>query len=55
VLERGPFGVYCNLANVPQGIALPALHQLVLASETGATLRDGRIQLPPDSVAILKS
>jgi maltooligosyltrehalose trehalohydrolase len=54
-VERGPYSVYCNLANKPQSIALPSLHQLLLASEPGIVLRDGHIQLPPDSVAILKS
>ncbi len=54
-VERGSYGVYCNLADKIQSIALPSLHQLLLASETGIAVRDGHIQLPPDSVAILKS
>ena len=55
IMERGPVIVVCNLQSEPQELALgSARYDLLLASEKGSSLSDGNINLPPNSVAILK-
>lgn len=53
ILERGPLAVACNLAAVPQRLAVGSERALLLASDP-TVARDGNdVLLPPDSVAIL--
>lgn len=53
ILERGPIAVACNLAAVPQRLAVGSERALLLASDP-TVARDGSwVLLPPDSVAIL--
>ena len=54
IVERGPVGVFCNLAQQSQTLLCPGRPHLLLGSERGLVVDDGRIQLPPDSIAILK-
>jgi len=55
-LERGPITVACNLAPRPQPVPLRrGKHSLLLASDTDIALAAGKIHLPADGVAILKS
>jgi maltooligosyltrehalose trehalohydrolase len=55
VMRRGSVAVACNLASATQHVAtgLDARAQLLLASESGVTMVDGEVRLPPDSVAII--
>ena len=55
VMRRGSVAVACNLASATQHVAtgLDAQAQLLLASESGLTMIDGEVRLPPDSVAIV--
>jgi maltooligosyltrehalose trehalohydrolase len=55
VMRRGSVAVACNLASATQHVAtgLDAQAQLLLASESGVTMIDGEVWLPPDSVAIV--
>jgi maltooligosyltrehalose trehalohydrolase len=55
VMRRGSVAVACNLASATQHVAtgLDAQAQLLLASESGVTMIDGEVRLPPDSVAIV--
>jgi maltooligosyltrehalose trehalohydrolase len=55
VMRRGSVAVACNLASATQHVAtgLNAQAQLLLASESGVTMIDGEVWLPPDSVAIV--
>jgi maltooligosyltrehalose trehalohydrolase len=56
VLDRAPLVVACNLADRPQRVLLPTARRHVLAaSDRGFTLDDDSVQLPPDSVVVLKS
>jgi hypothetical protein len=54
-MRRGSVAVSCNLASKTQQVAtgLGAQAQLLLASESGVTMIDGEVRLPPDSVAIV--
>jgi hypothetical protein len=54
-MRRGSVAVACNLASATQHVAtgLNAQAQLLLASESGVTMIDGEVWLPPDSVAIV--
>jgi maltooligosyltrehalose trehalohydrolase len=55
VVQRGPITVAVNLSDQRQVVPVDASHeQLVLASETHLHLSAGRVDLPSDSVAILK-
>jgi len=54
--EYGAISVVCNLSDKAQTLSLRAGDQrLLMASETGAKISGGKIILPPESVAILKS
>jgi hypothetical protein len=55
VLERGPITVACNLAARPRELDLPAgRQQLQLRSQAEVPVANGKVTLPPDSVAVLK-
>jgi maltooligosyltrehalose trehalohydrolase len=55
ILERGDIQIVCNLANEPQRIPLRAeKSKILLASENFTPAADTEINLPPESVAILK-
>src|SRR6202035_2554497 len=52
---RGAITVACNFLNVRQAVPLfPANHQILMVSESGVKTSSGTVDLPPDSVAILK-
>jgi maltooligosyltrehalose trehalohydrolase len=54
-LERGTLTVACNLAAAPQRLRLRAgKHRALMISEGGIAVGDGFVELPPDSVAIVK-
>jgi len=53
VLERGKLRIACNLGNVPVDVELGNGAQLLLASDDSARLNGARIELGPDSVAVL--
>ena len=55
VLERGVISVACNLAKDPQSVPLrTGKHRNLLASGSEMEIADGKVNLPPVSVAILK-
>jgi len=55
VVERGAITVVCNLEKQLQTIPLRAgKHTLILSSESNVNVADGRVKLPPESVAIFK-
>jgi len=55
VVERGPIRVACDLADRPQRVPLPpASQETLLASETGIEPAAAGIDMPPDSVAVLR-
>lgn len=55
VVERQNLSLACNLQNVAQPVPLRAgRHQILLASELLGDTASGHLQMPPDSVAILK-
>ncbi len=54
-VERGPITTACNFAPAPQRVALRAgKHDALMISEAGVVVGDGFVELPPDSVAIVK-
>lgn len=54
-VERGPMSVVCNFAPVARRVPLRSGgHRVLLASAETLPLRDNRVVLPPDSVAVLK-
>jgi len=55
VFERGVVTVMCNLGT--EKVERPHLRrmQLLLASKAGVVVKDGSVELPADSVAILSS
>jgi maltooligosyltrehalose trehalohydrolase len=54
-VERGAITAACNLAAAPQRVRLRAGKQRTLmVSEAGVVVGDGFVELPPDSVAIVK-
>lgn len=54
-IERGPISILCNLSGERQAVPIPAASsQILLASETGIQLSGGKLELPPDSVAIIR-
>lgn len=56
VLERGPITVACNLASAAQRVPLrEGIHTMLLASDAAASIAGMALELPPDSVAILKT
>src|SRR5665213_1994755 len=55
VVERGAITVVCNLKKQLQTIPLRARkHTLILSSEPNVNVADGRVKLPPESVAVFK-
>jgi len=55
VMERGGLTVACNLADHPQEIPVRQGEQrFLLTSEPGVKVLDGSVNLPPETVAILK-
>ena len=55
IVERGPMTLAASLADRVQTLAIEGGARMRLASEDGVRLADGRISLPPDSVAILET
>ena len=55
MVERGPVSVFCNLAERTQVIPFSGSRRLLLASDPGSKLLDGKIQLPADSITVLRS
>ena len=53
VLERGKLRIACNLGNAPVDVELGNGAQLLLASDDSVHLNDARIELGPDSVAVV--
>jgi maltooligosyltrehalose trehalohydrolase len=54
-VERGPITTACNFAAAPQRVPLRAGQQgALMISEAGIAAGDGFVELPPDSVAIVK-
>ncbi len=55
VVERGPICLACNLAPQPQSIPIRAgTRQLLMASHPPCEMHSGQVNLPPDSIAIMK-
>ena len=55
VVRRGPVVVACNLNQVTQRVGIEPASQLLLASDDKVRLSQDVIELPPDSVAILRA
>ncbi|MPZ76896.1 MAG: malto-oligosyltrehalose trehalohydrolase [Deltaproteobacteria bacterium] len=55
VVTRGPVAVACNLADSAQGVhaGIRANAQILLASDKEIRVMDDRVELPPDTVAVL--
>jgi maltooligosyltrehalose trehalohydrolase len=54
-LERGPITVACNFSSQPRCVPLrDGKHIILLASDEEIKLGDGGLNMPPDTVAILK-
>jgi maltooligosyltrehalose trehalohydrolase len=53
VLERGKLRIACNLGNAPVDVEMGNAAQLLLASDDSAHLNGARIELGPDSVAVV--
>ncbi len=54
VVKRGEFEIVCNIASEPQAIAVERTTGNVICSAPHYQIRPGFIELPPDSVAILR-
>jgi maltooligosyltrehalose trehalohydrolase len=55
VLERGPITVSCNFSSQPQRVPLrDGKHTILLASDREIELAGGGLNMPQDTVAILK-
>jgi maltooligosyltrehalose trehalohydrolase len=54
-MRRGKFLIACNLAPTPTSMRLSGNEEVVLASEPGVALEAGRLELPPESVALIQS
>jgi maltooligosyltrehalose trehalohydrolase len=55
VVKRNSIGIVCNLAEVPQAIAIgPGAQKILLASEKEISVKNGLVELPREAVAILK-
>ena len=52
---RGSVRVLCNLGTETDTREICACERLLLASDSGIVHSDGKLFLPPDSVAILRS
>jgi len=53
-MERGIIQVYCNLGTSAHSFAVKPRGELVLASRTGLRVDDGALELPPDTVAVIR-
>jgi maltooligosyltrehalose trehalohydrolase len=53
VVERGRVSVVCNLASGAQTLDIAAHGRLLLASDAAIQVRDAKVHLPPDAVAIV--
>jgi maltooligosyltrehalose trehalohydrolase len=51
-MERGEIAVACNLGASVQTIPIGGRDRLLLASDPAAAVRDGGVELPPESVAV---
>ena len=54
-MARGQMLVLCNLGVEPVKLENPGGFPLVLASRDDVEVTDGKVLLPPDSIAILSS
>jgi maltooligosyltrehalose trehalohydrolase len=54
VLVRGSVAVACNLRDKRQALPIPFAGAMLLASSEGCLLRGAVVELPPDSVAIVR-
>jgi maltooligosyltrehalose trehalohydrolase len=52
-MERGPVKVFCNLGSAAVEFRKPERTSLVLASRGDVAVAEGKIMLPPDTLAIL--
>jgi len=52
-MERGPVKVFCNLGSAAVEFRKPERTSLVLASRGDVVVAEGKIMLPPDTLAIL--
>jgi maltooligosyltrehalose trehalohydrolase len=54
VMRRGPVTVAANLSPMPQTVSVPAVPtEVLLATEPGVVLQRDRIELPPESAAVV--
>jgi maltooligosyltrehalose trehalohydrolase len=54
VVERGSVTIACNLRDQPQPVPVrQGASRIMLASETGVSLANAEVTLPPDSVAVI--
>lgn len=54
ILRRGEIRTLCNLGNIERNFEAPIGSSLLLTSRHGVSIRDSRIALAPDTVAILR-
>jgi maltooligosyltrehalose trehalohydrolase len=55
VVERGPVTVACNFSHERQAVPVgPGIKQVLMASDSSVSVSNDHVDLPPDSVAILK-
>ena len=54
-VQRGDVNIFANLGSLPAEFSADKLGQIVLASDSGTHIADGRIIVPPDALAILSS
>jgi maltooligosyltrehalose trehalohydrolase len=54
-VRRGALRVLCNLSGEARSFRVPAGSELLMSSATGAEVRDGRVILDPDAVAIVRA
>ena len=53
-MRRGSIVVACNISAGAQDVEIPGKAELILASKAGARVEPGHVNLPPDSVAVLR-
>ncbi len=53
-MDRGNVRVVCNLASAERAFPLAEEVQVVLGSQAGVSIKNGILNLPPDSVAIVR-
>ena len=54
IVQRGSVQVVCNLGSASQALPVPSGASIALASRSGIRLQDGKIDLPPDTLAVLE-